>query len=156
MKPRPGDPAPPFRALVVGPAYAEGDEVDSADLLGQRFVLVFYPKDATPGCTQQACDLRDGWQQLAGKAKVFGVSTDTPRSHRKFIDKYSLGYPLLADEGKEIVSAYDVWVEMTLYGRKYMGTERSTFVIGADGLVEAVLEKVTPSEHLEQLLAALA
>jgi len=116
-------------------------------------VLVFYPKDLTPGCTTQACAIRDGWSELDGKMEVFGVSTDDPKSHRKFIEKMNLPYPLIADVDKRIVESYGVWVEKSMYGKKYMGTERSTFVIGADGVIEKVFEKVSPKDHFELLLA---
>jgi len=119
-------------------------------------VLIFYPKDNTPGCTTQACAVRDGWADLQEKALVFGVSADTVKSHRKFIDKYALPYPLISDEEKQIVESYGVWVQKSMMGKKYMGIERTTFVIGADGKVKAILEKVSPATHLEQLHAALA
>ena len=126
-----------------------------ADFKGQTVVLYFYPKDDTPGCTTQACALRDSWKQFEGKAVVFGVSTDPATSHAKFIKKHGLPFPLLVDDGREIVNAYGVWVEKSMYGKTYMGTERSTFVIGPDGKIKAILRKVKPAEHLAQLLAAL-
>jgi peroxiredoxin Q/BCP len=155
MKPQPGQSAPLFTAPVSGEGYGEDATVSLEDLRGRRVVLVFYPKDDTPGCTKQACALRDGWDELAAKARVFGVSVDPLKSHRRFIAKHGLPYPLIADEDQAIVSAYGVWVEKSMYGKKYMGTERSSFVIGADGTIEAVLEKVAPDEHLPRLLAAL-
>jgi len=100
--------------------------------------------------------MRDAWSQLDGKAQVFGVSIDSIKSHQKFIEKQQLPYPLISDEQKVIVEAYGVWVEKQMYGKKYMGTERSTFVIGVDGKIEAILEKVKPAKHLEQLLELLA
>jgi peroxiredoxin Q/BCP len=156
VTPKVGDIAPSFRVPVVGAGLPDGEILDSQGLAGQRIVLVFYPKDSTPGCTQQACDLRDDWVALEGRARIFGVSVDSAKSHRKFIDKYSLSHPLLVDENKEIVTAYGMWVEKTLYGRKYMGTERSTVVIGPDGRIEAILAKVKPAEHLKMLTEALA
>ncbi|WP_367874646.1 peroxiredoxin [Luteolibacter sp. Populi] len=155
MKPQIGELAPDFTAPVVGADCAEGATISLADLRGERVVLVFYPKDDTPGCTVQACALRDGWSELGGKARVFGVSVDPVKSHKKFISKHELPFPLIADEDRRIVEAYGVWVEKSMYGKKYMGTERSTFVIGRDGRIEAVLEKVKPEEHLEKLAAAL-
>lgn len=152
---QPGDIAPSFRVPVVGAGYEEGAFVESEKLLGHRVVLVFYPKDSTPGCTQQACELRDGWTGIPEGTRVFGVSIDPAKSHRRFIEKFSLPYPLLVDEQKEIVSAYGIWVEKSLYGKKYMGTERSTFVIGPDGKIESILEKVKPAEHLGRLLDVL-
>jgi peroxiredoxin Q/BCP len=150
-----GSPAPAFQLPVIGGAWPEGAVLSSADLAGKDYILYFYPKDDTPGCTVQACALRDGWHQLSKKAAVFGVSIDPPKSHRKFIQKHSLPFPLLADEEKTLVEAYGVWVEKSMYGKTYFGTERSTFVIGADGTLKAILPKVKPAEHLEQLLAAL-
>ena len=154
MRPRPGDPAPAFNAPVAG--WPEGENVALEDLRGRRVVLVFYAKDDTPGCTKQACALRDGWEGLKDKALVFGVSVDSVKKHRGFIARHQLPYPLISDEDQKIVSAYGVWVEKSMYGRKFMGTERTSFVIGPDGRVEAVLEKVSPGEHLEMLRATLA
>ena len=122
---------------------------------GQKVILVFYPKDDTPGCTKQACEIRDGWAEIADKATVFGVSIDGIESHSKFIEKYDLPYALLSDPDKAIVNAYGVWVEKSLYGNKYMGTERSTFVIGKDGVVAAVLPKISPGKHFKSLLSVL-
>lgn len=149
MKPQVGEMAPEFRAIAV-----EGEtetEVSLADLRGERVVLVFYPRDNTPGCTIQACSLRDHWGEIKGKARVFGVSADSTASHKKFIAKRELPYPLLADTDKEICEAYGVWVQKSMMGRKFMGIERSTFVIGTDGKIEAVLEKVSPVGHLGKL-----
>ena len=126
-----------------------------SDYAGQHLVLYFYPKDDTPGCTKQACGLRDAWRDFAGKAEVFGVSTDPVKSHAKFIEKFNLPFPLLSDPEKKIVTAYGVWVEKSMYGKKYMGTERSTFVIGPDGKIKAILRKVKPDEHAAQLLNVL-
>ncbi len=155
MKPKAGEMAPAFAAQVAGGRYADGEIVSLESLRGSRVVLVFYPKDNTPGCTTQACDLRDRWGDVSARAEIFGASTDGVKSHRSFVDKQQLPYPLLADPEKQIVQAYGVWVEKSLYGKKYMGTERSTFIIGPDGRIEAVLEKVKPKEHLDLLLAAL-
>ena len=156
MKPQIGQPAPDFTAPVTGGDYREGSLLTLSALRGQRVVLVFYPKDDTPGCTTQACALRDGWDAIKDQALVFGISVDPVKSHNKFIANHSLPYPLIADEAKTIVADYGVWVEKSMYGKTYMGTERSTFVIGADGRVESILEKVAPAEHLELLTAALA
>ena len=156
VKPAIGDPAPSFSAPVVGEAYAEDATLALADLRGERVVLVFYPKDDTPGCTKQACALRDNWSDVKAQARIFGVSIDPVKKHRKFIAKYELPYPLIADEDQRIVNAYGVWVEKSLYGKKYMGTERTTVIIGPDGRIEAILEKVSPDEHLDLLTKALA
>ncbi len=152
---QPGDKAPAFKATAVGGEYGDGKTVSLSDFKGQTVVLYFYPTDDTPGCTKQACGLRDVWSDFAGKAVVFGVSIDPAKSHTKFITKYSLPFPLLSDEEQKIVEAYGVWVEKSMYGKKYMGTERSTFVIGGDGKIKAVFRKVKPDEHAAQLLAAL-
>ncbi len=151
-----GDPAPAFTTLAVGGDYGDGTEVSLRDFAGKNVVLYFYPKDDTPGCTTQACSLRDSWEQFTGKAVVFGVSIDPAKSHRKFIDKHSLPFPLLSDEKREIVGAYGVWVEKSMYGKKYMGTERSTFVIGPDGRLKAIFRKVQPAEHVKKVLGALS
>ncbi|SHJ43969.1 peroxiredoxin Q/BCP [Rubritalea squalenifaciens DSM 18772] len=156
MKPEVGQVAPDFEAPVIGGEYGEEESsVKLSELKGERVVLVFYPKDNTPGCTTQGCSMRDDWNKLKGKARIFGVSIDPIKSHVKFIDKQSLPYALISDEEKAIVEAYGVWVEKQMYGKKYMGTERSTFVIGIDGKIEAVLEKVKPAAHLDDLLAVL-
>jgi peroxiredoxin Q/BCP len=154
-KPLPGTPAPDFTAPVTGGGHAAGDTVTLSQLREKPVVLYFYPKDNTPGCTTQACELRDSWTQLTKVAHVLGVSPDSIKSHDKFIKKHELPFPIISDEGHEIVDAYGVWVEKMLYGRKYMGTERSTFVIGKDGVIKAVLEKVKPAGHVAQVLAAL-
>ncbi len=150
------DPAPAFTATAVGGPYGEGTSVSLLDLAGKNVVLYFYPKDDTPGCTTQACSLRDAWHQFAEKAEIFGVSIDSPESHRAFLDKFSLPFPLLSDGTKKIVEDYGVWVEKSMYGKPYMGTERTTFVIGKDRKIKAILRKVKPAEHVEQLLSALA
>ncbi|MGE3310272.1 MAG: peroxiredoxin [Limisphaerales bacterium] len=151
-----GKKAPPFNAPVVGGGYAGNATVSLADLQGKTVVLYFYPKDDTPGCTTQACSLRDGWNRIQDKAAVFGVSVDSPKSHLKFIGKHNLPFPLISDESKEIVQAYGLWVEKSMYGKKYMGTERSTVIIDPEGKVKAVLRKVQPAEHLDRVLEALA
>ncbi len=150
-----GDPAPNFTAIAVGGRYGDGTEVSLSNFEGRTVVLYFYPKDDTPGCTTQACGLRDSWAQFDGKAEVFGVSIDPVKSHRKFIDKHALPFPLLADEEKKIVHDYGVWVEKSMYGKKYFGTERTTFVIGPDGRIKAIFRKVKPAEHVPQLLGVL-
>lgn len=127
-----------------------------SELRGRKVVLVFYPKDNTPGCTIQACALRDGWEQVRKKARIFGVSADSAASHRKFIRKRELPYPLIADEDRKIAEDYGVWVQKSFMGKKFMGIERSTFVIDAAGEIAAVLEKVSPGRHLDLLIAALA
>ncbi|MEO8439522.1 MAG: peroxiredoxin [Spartobacteria bacterium] len=150
-----GDPAPAFSATAVGGKYGDGQVVRLADFRGSPVVLYFYPKDDTPGCTAQACGLRDAWSELEGCAEIFGVSVDSTKSHEKFIAKYQLPFPLLSDPEKKIVSDYGVWVEKSMYGKKYMGAERTTFVIDGNGRITSILHKVKPAEHVEQLRAAL-
>jgi peroxiredoxin Q/BCP len=154
-RPEAGELAPAFRAMAVGGKYGDGKEVALEDFKGRTVVLYFYPKDDTPGCTAQACALRDDWKQFADKAELFGVSVDSQKSHQKFIAKHGLPFPLLSDESHAIVDAYGVWVEKSMYGKKYMGAERSTFVIDPEGKIRAVLRKVKPEEHAGQLLALL-
>jgi peroxiredoxin Q/BCP len=150
-----GDKAAAFRALAVGGEFGEGREVTLEDLRGKPVVLYFYPKDDTPGCTAQACGLRDSWASVKGNAQIFGVSVDSSKSHRKFIDKYNLPFPLLSDPEKQIVNAYGVWVEKSMYGRKYMGAERSTFVVDGSGRIAAIFRKVKPEEHVGLVREAL-
>ena len=150
-----GDPAPDFKATAVGGIYGGGQEVKLADFAGSTLALYFYPKDDTPGCTAQACDLRDSWRELQSKLELFGVSTDTVESHQNFIKKHGLPFPLLSDPDHEIVKAYQVWVEKSMYGKKYMGTERTTYIIGPERKIKAILKKVKPSEHVTLLLQAL-
>jgi peroxiredoxin Q/BCP len=150
------DPAPAFCAMAVGGEYGEGREVSLSDLRGSTVVLYFYPKDDTPGCTVQACGIRDAWSELKKRAKVFGVSVDPATSHRKFIDKFNLPFPLLSDSDRKIVQDYGVWVEKSFMGRKHMGVERTTFVIDAAGLISAIYRKVKPENHVDLLEQALA
>lgn len=150
-----GDAAPDFTAKAVGGKYGAGKLVRLKDFRGAPLVLYFYPKDDTPGCTAQACGLRDSWSEFEGQAEIFGVSIDSVTSHEKFIAKYNLPFPLLSDPEKKIVSDYGVWVEKSMYGKKYMGAERTTFMIDGAGRISAILHKVKPAEHVEQLRAAL-
>lgn len=137
------------------PSDTEGD-VSLSDYRGRTVVLYFYPKDDTPGCTTQACDLRDSLPRFEGvDAVVLGVSPDPVSSHAKFRDKYDLNFPLLADEDHEVAEAYGVWKEKKMYGRTYMGIERSTFLIDGNGTVREVWRKVSPKEHLDLLIGAL-
>lgn len=151
-----GDPAPDFSATAVGGSHGDGKNVSLLDFKGSNLVLYFYPKDDTPGCTVQACGLRDAWDDLKARAAVFGVSADAPRSHRKFIDKFNLPFPLLADTDRKIVNDYGVWVEKTFMGRKHMGIERTTFVIDPKGRISAIFRRVKPDQHVGLLEEALA
>lgn len=150
-----GDKAPAFCTFAVGGEFGAGQEVRLADFHGTPVVLYFYPKDDTPGCTVQACGVRDAWDELNSRAKIFGVSVDPTASHEKFIKKYQLPFPLLSDPDKKIVNAYGVWVEKSMYGRKYLGAERSTFIIDAAGRISAIFRKVKPEEHVKILQDAL-
>ncbi|HEX4640854.1 MAG TPA: thioredoxin-dependent thiol peroxidase [Chthoniobacterales bacterium] len=150
-----GDSAPDFDAIAVGGEYGDGQRVTLPDFHGAPLVLYFYPKDDTPGCTIQACSLRDSWDTVRNKTKIFGVSIDSTKSHRKFIDKYALPFPILSDPEKKIVNSYGVWVEKSMYGRKYMGTERSTFLIDDTGRIAAIFRKVKPEEHVGLVRDAL-
>jgi peroxiredoxin Q/BCP len=150
-----GDRAPQFRTTAVGGPYDAGAEVSLNDFRGSPLVLYFYPKDDTPGCTVQACGLRDNWTELGAQARIFGVSVDSTTSHVKFIAKYQLPFPLLSDPEKKIVTAYGVWVEKSMYGKKYMGVERSTFVIDSQGRISAIFRKVKPEEHVAIVQKAL-
>lgn len=146
-----GRPAPDFSLTSDS-----GEVVSLSDLQGRPVVLYFYPRDDTPGCTAQACGIRDAWGEFerAG-AVVLGVSTDGEASHAKFKQKYGLPFTLLADEDHALADAYGVWGEKSFAGRTYMGVERSTFVIDADGNVAKVFRKVKPVEHTDQVLEAL-
>jgi peroxiredoxin Q/BCP len=149
--PAPGDTAPDFEL-----PDQHGDPVSLSGLRGKTVVLYFYPKADTSGCTVQACGVRDhrADYEQAG-AVVLGVSPDPVTRIAKFDDKYGLGFALLADEGHKVAEAYGVWVEKTLYGRKYMGNERTTFVIGPDGKIKEIFRSVKPAEHDSLVLGAL-
>jgi peroxiredoxin Q/BCP len=152
MKPQPGDDAPAFSMTAD-----DGTKVSRESLLGQRYILYFYPKDDTAGCTAQACSLRDNFDRVIGTGvDVFGVSPDSVTSHGRFRAKYDLPYRLLSDPGHAVADGYGVWVDKKYRGRAYQGVERSSFVIGPNGKVEHVLERVKPMEHVDLLLEALA
>ena len=151
-----GDKAPSFSTAAVGGSYGAGTPLKLADLKGKPVVLYFYPKDDTPGCTTQACGIRDSWREIRSTgAELFGVSIYPEKAHEKFIAKFDLPFPLLADTDKSLVGAYGVWVEKSMYGKKYMGTERTTFVIDPKGMIAAIFPKVKPAEHAELVLKAL-
>jgi peroxiredoxin Q/BCP len=147
--PEVGDAAPKFSGTTQ-----DGDRVSLSDYRGRKLALYFYPKDDTPGCTKQACNLRDGYRDLldAGVA-VVGVSIDSQASHEKFADKYELPFPLIADVDKKVVSAYGVYGEKNLYGRKFMGTNRTTFLIDEDGKIVHVFKRPKVKEHTVEILA---
>jgi thioredoxin-dependent peroxiredoxin len=148
----PGEQAPDFEL-----PDQDGREVKLGDFHGQMLVLYFYPKADTPGCTTQACGVRDHASDYAETgAVVLGVSPDTVAKVKKFHDTQGLNFSLLADEGHKVADAYGVWVEKSMYGKTYFGNERTTFVIGPDGVVAQVLRKVKPAEHDELVLKALS
>jgi thioredoxin-dependent peroxiredoxin len=147
----PGDKAPDFEL-----PDQDGRAVKLGDFAGQMLVLYFYPKADTPGCTTQACGVRDHVGDYADAgAAVLGVSPDPVPAVKRFHEKQGLNFSLLADEGHHVADAYGVWVEKSMYGKTYFGNERTTFVIGPDGVVASVLRKVKPGEHDERVLAAL-
>ena len=143
-----GNQAPSFEAKDQN-----GNIIKLADFKGRKVVLYFYPKDNTPGCTAQACNLRDNYEALqkAGYI-VLGVSSDSEKSHQKFIEKQNLPFPLIADEDLKVHEAYGTWVEKSMYGRKYMGTARTTFIIDENGNLEEIIEKVNTKDHTNQIL----
>jgi peroxiredoxin Q/BCP len=148
MKLRIGNQAPAFSANDP-----EGHPVRLSDLKGQKIVLYFYPRDMTPGCTAEACSLRDNYRALLKQGYVIlGVSTDDEKTHRKFIAKEKLPFRLLADPNKKLHAAYGTWVEKSLYGRTYMGTARVTFIIDASGVITDIIEKVDTKNHADQIL----
>ncbi|MEP6847512.1 MAG: thioredoxin-dependent thiol peroxidase [Acidobacteriota bacterium] len=145
-----GDKAPDFSGTDQ-----DGKKVKLADYKGKRVVLYFYPKDDTPGCTKEACSFRDSDQTFAKEGiKVFGVSTDDEKSHQKFISKFQLPFDLIADTDKKIVEKYGVWGEKSMYGKKYMGTIRKTFLIDEKGKIVKIFDKVNVAEHADEVLKA--
>ena len=131
----------------------DGKIVTSNDLLGRKTIIYFYPKDNTSGCTAEACSLRDNYEALIAKGyNVVGVSKDSAASHRKFIDKYELPFTLLADTTTDMQQTFGVWAEKSLYGRKYMGTLRQTFIFNEQGILTEIIEKVDTKNHAEQIL----
>jgi peroxiredoxin Q/BCP len=131
----------------------DGKKISLKDYKGKKLVLYFYPKDDTPGCTAQACNLTDNYKQLLKAGyEVLGVSPDDEKKHTKFKAKYNLPFDLLADTDHSVAEAYGVWVEKSMYGKKYMGIARTTFLIGADGKLEQIIEKVDTKNHTEQIL----
>jgi peroxiredoxin Q/BCP len=147
-----GDKAPDFTVNDQ-----DGNPVKLSDLKGKKLVLYFYPKDMTPGCTAESCNLRDNYKTMQKQGyEVLGVSTDGEKSHRKFIEKEKLPFRLLADANKKLHDAYGTWVEKSMYGRKYMGTARTTFVINEKGIIEEIIGKVDTKNHASQILKDLS
>jgi thioredoxin-dependent peroxiredoxin len=143
-----GDKAPDFTSKDQN-----GNTVSLSDFSGRDVILYFYPKDDTPGCTAEACSFRDNYESLLSNGfEVIGVSTDDEVSHQKFMTKYQLPFTLISDEDKKIVEDYGVWVEKNMYGKKYMGTARKTFIIGKDGNIRKIINKVDTKNSSQQVL----
>lgn len=143
-----GDQAPSFEGIDQ-----DGNPIKLSDYSGKKLVLYFYPKDNTPGCTAESCNLRDNYDQLIKQGyAVVGVSPDAEKSHKKFIEKYELPFPLIADTDKKVHEMFGTWGEKSMYGRKYMGTIRTTFIIDENGMIEEVIEKVKTKDHTAQIL----
>ncbi len=145
-----GDSAPTFEL-----EDDRGETVQLDALRGKWVVLYWYPKDDTPGCTTEACEIRDNWALISAEAALFGVSPDSVKSHQKFRDKFSLPFPLLADDGHRVSELYGVWGPKTFMGREYMGVDRTTFIIAPDGKIARVFPKVKPAGHAIEILRAL-
>jgi thioredoxin-dependent peroxiredoxin len=143
-----GDKAPDFQTKDQ-----DGKEVKLSDFRGKKVVLYFYPKDMTPGCTAEACSLRDNYRHLLKAGyEVLGISTDNEKMHKKFIEKEKLPFRLLSDTDKTVHHLYGTWIEKSMYGRKYMGTARMTFIINEGGTIEEIIGKVDTKNHAEQIL----
>ncbi len=143
-----GDKAPDFNGTDQN-----SNSISLKDFKGKKVILYFYPKDDTPGCTAESCNLRDNYKALIKKGyAVVGVSADNEKSHKKFADKYELPFPLIADTEKKVLQAYDAWGEKSMYGKKYMGIIRKTFVIDEKGKIEKIFDKVDTKNHTEQIL----
>ena len=148
MKLNIGDSAPAFKGLDQN-----GDTIQLTDFKGSKLILYFYPKDNTPGCNAEACNLRDNYDMWLKKGyKVLGVSPDKQEAHQKFIAKFDLPFPLIADTEKEIIKAYGAWGPKKLYGREYEGLLRTTFIIGEEGVIEQIFTKVKTKDHTNQIL----
>jgi thioredoxin-dependent peroxiredoxin len=151
LKLEPGEPAPTFKVK-----NQKGELISLEDYRGRPVVLYFYPKDSTPGCTKEACAFRDEFASFKKKgAVVLGVSTDSIKSHGKFVEKYQLPFALLADEEKQIVQAYGVWGKKSFMGRSYMGINRVTFLIGPDGVIRQIWPAVKPEAHAQEVLESI-
>lgn len=143
-----GDKAPQFEGIDQ-----DGNPIRLSDFKGKKVVLYFYPKDNTPGCTAESCNLRDHNDDFQSQGyQIIGISSDSAKSHKKFIEKFDLPFPLIADEDKSIHEQFGTWVEKSMYGRKYMGTARTTFVIDENGVIENIIEKVNTKDHAAQIL----
>lgn len=147
-----GDKAPDFKGV-----NQDGAIVQLSDFAGKKLILFFYPKDNTPGCTAEACNLRDNYDALREKGfELLGVSPDSSKKHQNFISKFELPFPLLADTEQEVLNAYGVWGEKSMYGRTYIGVFRTTFIIDEKGVIQHVFKKVDTKDHTNQILEALS
>ncbi len=143
-----GNKAPDFESI-----NQNGDKVKLSDFIGKKVVLYFYPRDNTPGCTAQACNLKDNYNTLQQNGyTILGISKDSPKSHQKFINKFDLPFDLIADENQNIHMKYGTWIEKSMYGKNYMGTARWTFLIDEKGNIENIIQKVKIKEHTSQIL----
>ena len=148
IKLKPGDKAPDFTATDQ-----DGKKISLAEYKGKKVILYFYPKDNTPGCTDEACSLRDRYTDILKEGfDVIGVSADSSKSHKGFIGKHNLPFRLIADEDQKVVKAYGVWGEKNMYGKTYFGILRTTFIISENGIIEKVIEKVNTKDHSKQIL----
>ncbi|MGA8265326.1 MAG: thioredoxin-dependent thiol peroxidase [Ignavibacteriaceae bacterium] len=146
-----GNKAPAFKLK-----NQDGETISLSDYKGKKVVLYFYPKDDTSGCTKEACSFRDGFPKFGKlKAEILGVSADSVQSHKKFAEKYKLPFTLLSDESRKMIEKYGVWKEKSMYGRKYMGIERTTFIIDENGKIKKIFPKVKVSDHDKEVLEAL-
>tara|TARA_B110000881_G_scaffold181813_1_gene168327 strand:+ start:426 stop:872 length:447 start_codon:yes stop_codon:yes gene_type:complete len=143
-----GDKAPEFESI-----NQKGDKIKLSNYIGKKVVLYFYPRDNTPGCTAQACNLKDNFNTLKKNGfTILGVSKDSSKSHQKFIDKFNLPFDLIADEDQSVHNKYGTWVKKSMYGRKYMGTIRWTFLIDVNGNIENIIQKVKTKDHTNQIV----
>ena len=149
LVPQIGDKAPAFSGV-----NQKGDRISLHGYSGKKLVLYFYPKDDTPGCTAESCNLSENYERFQKEGyEILGVSPDNEKKHQKFIDKYQLKFDLLADTEKETIQAYGGWVQKSMYGREYMGVARTTFIIDEDGIITDVIEKVKTKDHTSQILS---
>jgi len=143
-----GNKAPDFESI-----NQNGDKVKLSDFIGKKVVLYFYPRDNTPGCTAQACNLKDNYKTLQKNGyTILGISKDSPKSHQKFINKFDLPFDLIADENQNVHMKYGTWIKKSMYGKNYMGTARWTFLIDEKGNIENIIQKVKTKEHTSQIL----
>ena len=146
-----GDKAPEFKGL-----NQKGEQISLKGFKGKKLILYFYPKDNTPGCTAESCNLNDNYQMWLSKGyEIVGISPDSVASHQKFADKFQFGFNLVADPETKILQSYGVWGEKNMYGKKYMGVLRTTFVINEDGIIKEIFDKVETKNHSDQIIKAL-